>query len=175
MTSNLEIRDSTPDDIATIEALYPQGFPDEDLLPLVADLLADSSVTLSLIGAVQSSVIGHVIFTHCRVTEGGGNAALLGPLIVAPAWQRRGVDAAIVNAGLGRLRDLGVSQVFVLGDPAYYGRLGFRTESLVMPPYELPPEWAGAWQSLAVTETAQPLSGKLLLPPPWLRPELWAP
>ncbi len=175
MTSNLEIRDSTPDDIAAIEALYPQGFPDEDLLPLVGDLLADSSVTLSLVGARQSSVIGHVIFTRCRVIEGGGEAALLGPLIVAPAWQRRGVGAAIVHAGIARLRDLGVSQVFVLGNPAYYRRLGFRKESLVRPPYTLPPEWAGAWQSLTITEAARPLSGKLLLPRPWLRPELWAP
>jgi putative acetyltransferase len=175
MTVNLEIRESAPGDIVAIEALYPHEFPDEDLLPLVRDLLAESSATLSLVGTAESSLVGHVLFTKCRVAERSGQAALLGPLVVALAWQRRGIGSALVNAGIGRLKDTGVSQIFVLGDPAYYGRLGFRSESLVTPPYELPPEWNDAWQSRSLNVTATPLSGKLLLPRPWLQPALWTP
>lgn len=175
MTGNAEVRDSTPDDVAAIEALYPQGFPDEDLLPLVGDLLADASATLSLVGTIESSVIGHVMFTSCRVAESGVRAALLGPLVIAPAWQGRGIGTAMVNAGMDRLKDSGAVQVFVLGDPGFYGRLGFRTEQRVVPPYQLPPEWAGAWQSLRLAEAQAHLSGKLLLPRPWLRAALWTP
>lgn len=175
MTGKVEIRESAPDDIEAIEALYPRGFPEEDLLPVVRDLLAAPWATLSLVGTIESTIVGHVIFTDCRVAGRDDHAALLGPLVVEPAWQRRGIGAAIIRAGMSRAKDSGVSQIFVLGDPAYYGRFGFRPERLVAPPYELPPEWARAWQSLSLTASAKALSGKLLLPRPWLRPELWAP
>jgi putative acetyltransferase len=164
-----------PDDLAVIESLYPEAFPDEDLLPLLGELLRESSTTLSLVGKIDGLLVGHVIFTKCHVAESAGADALLGPLAIAPAWQRRGIGSTIVRAGLQRLEDAGVAQVYVLGDPAYYGRLGFKTEMRVTPPYELPPEWVGAWQSQTLTGAAKPRSGKLLLPRPWLQPALWTP
>ena len=39
MTEMLEIRDSVRADFGAIELLYPDAFPDEDLLPLVRNLL----------------------------------------------------------------------------------------------------------------------------------------
>jgi hypothetical protein len=41
MTEMLEIRDSVPADFGAIELLCPDAFPDEDLLPLVRDLLPE--------------------------------------------------------------------------------------------------------------------------------------
>ncbi|MGB0627212.1 MAG: hypothetical protein ACPGQ5_11645 [Alphaproteobacteria bacterium] len=41
MSANIEIRESDPADTAAIERLYPAAFPDEDLLPLLRNLLAD--------------------------------------------------------------------------------------------------------------------------------------
>lgn len=175
MTECIEIRESAPDDLAAIESLYPEAFPDEDLLPLVRELLRASSSRLSLLGTVDGLLVGHVIFTKCHVAESAGPDALLGPLAIAPAWQRRGIGSAVIRAGLRHLEDAGVTQVYVLGDPRYYGRLGFRTESRVTPPYELPPDWAGAWQSQSLVAAAKSRSGKLLLPRPWLQPALWAP
>lgn len=35
MTVELEIRESTQADVDLIKTLYPQAFPDEDLVPLV--------------------------------------------------------------------------------------------------------------------------------------------
>ena len=175
MTESIEIRESVPDDLVSLEALYPEAFPDEDLLPLVRELLGPSSTSLSLIATIDTSVVGHVLFTKCQVAESPGRDALLAPLAIAPAWQRRGIGSAIVRAGLQRLEEAGVSQVYVLGDPAYYGRLGFRTETRVTPPYRLPPEWVGAWQSLGLIDMAEPRSGRLVLPQPWLEPALWAP
>jgi len=175
MTASVEIRESTPADVAAIEVLVAQGFPDEDLLPLVRDLLRGSSVTLSLVGTNGPSLIGHVIFTHCRVAGSDDRVALLGPVVIAPDWRRRDIGTTIIRAGMGRLEEAGTSRVFVLGDPAYYGRLGFRRESLVAPPYRLPPEWIDAWQSLSLTGASTALPGDLVVPRPWLRQELWAP
>ena len=175
MSDELEIRESVQGDSGVIESLYPELFPDENLLPLVRDLLRDAAVTTSLVGEVDSRIVGHVIFTKCGVVGSDVNAALLGPLAVAPAWQGQGIGSAIVRAGLRRLEDMDVNLVFVLGDPAYYGRLGFRPESLVEPPFRLPAEWDAAWQSRSFGDTMAPRPGKLSVPRQWLHPALWAP
>ena len=54
MLDELEIRESVHTDVAAIESLYPQAFPDEDLLPLVRDLLQDKAIAVSLVGAVDT-------------------------------------------------------------------------------------------------------------------------
>jgi putative acetyltransferase len=171
----IEIRESVPGDLAAIEVLYPDAFPDEDLLPLVRELLQDASVAFSLVGIIGSSLVGHIVFTRCSVAGGSDKVALLGPLAVTPAWQRQGIGSAIVRAGLQRLENAGATHVYVLGDPAYYGRLGFVPEARVAPPYPLPPAWRGAWQSMSLRSAERSRQGKLCVPQPWLQPALWAP
>jgi len=175
MSTELEIRESIEADVSGIESLYPQAFPDEDLAPLVLDLLNDSGVAISLVGTVGSQIAGHAIFTKCSILESGIKAALLGPLAVAPAWQGQGIGTAMVRAGIGRLKEEGVNLVLVLGDPAYYSRFGFLPETLVQPPYPLPDEWQGAWQSLSPDGKQLSRSGKLAVPPQWRKRALWAP
>ncbi len=174
MERELEIRDSATQDRAAIAALYARAFPDEDLLPLVRDLLDDPGVTISLVAVVDSAIVGNVIFTTCHVDSIDTRAALLAPLAVDPASQRKGIGSALVQCGLQRLRDAGIGMVFVLGDPAYYGRFGFRQEASVGAPYPLPLDWADAWQSQRLTDAVAPLSGKLALPRYWLDPALWS-
>lgn len=175
MEKSIEIRESVPADLAAIERLYPQAFPNEDLLPLVRVLLQETPGVVSLVAVTDSQLAGHAMFTQCGVVGDRAKAALLGPLAVAPASQRQGLGSAMVRAGLRQLEDAGVSHVYVLGDPAYYGRLGFLPESRVVPPYPLPEEWCGAWQSKRLGGAATPGPGKLSLPRPWLQPTLWAP
>ena len=175
MADEVEVRESAPDDIAAIEALYPQAFPDEDLLPLVTRLLEIGPEVHSLVATEGASVIGHVIFTICGVAGHPEQTALLAPLGVAPARQGRGVGSALVRAGVTRMEAAGISCVYVLGDPNYYSRFGFEQESDVAPPYALPEEWRSAWQSLSVDLPKRPLRGPLSLPEPWLQPALWTP
>ena len=175
MTDDMEIRESVPDDIAALEELYPGAFPDEDLLPLLRDLLKESRNVLSLVGIADGALAGHVIFTTCGVAGRTDKVVLLGPLAVAPAWQRQGIGGALVRAGLQRVKADEAVRVFVLGDPAYYGRFGFQPDDRVAPPYPLPEAWRGAWQSLGLRGGDPPLSGELSVPRPWRQPALWAP
>ncbi len=167
------LRKSVPGDVVALEALYPEAFPDEDLVPLVQDLLPDVDNVLSLVATVDSQLVGHVMFTRCGVSD--ASAALLGPLAVSPAWQKQGIGSAIVRDGLRRMEEAGVDVVCVLGDPNYYQRFGFVPERSIAPPYPLPPEWNTAWQSLRTAASTMPLTGKLLLPQQWMNPSLWAP
>jgi len=175
MPEKREIRESNRDDSAAIESLYPEAFPDENLLPLVRSLLNDTVIAISLVATIDTRIAGNAIFTKCGVIGNNVDVALLGPLAVAPAWQRQGIGSALVRAGLKRLEEAGVNRVFVLGDPTYYGRFGFLPESLVEPPFSLPVEWEGAWQSINLGEANTRSPGKLSVPPQWLQPALWAP
>ncbi len=175
MIEEIEIRESLASDTVLIEKLYPDAFPDEDLVPLVRELLRVEPTVLSLVGIVGPALVGHVIFTTCSIAGRTDKVSLLGPLAVAPAWQRQGIGSSLVREGLQRLENAGVIQVYVLGDPAYYERICFESEAGVMPPYPLPEEWRGAWQSVNLHNAEQPLHGKLSVPQPWLQPALWAP
>ena len=175
MSGTPEIRESNSGDIDAIVSMYPLAFPDEDLVPVVRDLLADPQVALSLVATIDDQIVGHVVFTTCAVEGSSLKTSLLAPLAVAPSHQRQGVGSAIVNAGLKRLTDSGVDGVFVLGDPAYYSRLGFVPDSAIQPPYPLPAEWYSAWQSQFLGDASPPGTGKLAVPSQWLDPALWAP
>lgn len=171
----IETRPSCPEDMEFIERLYPAAFPEEDMLPLVSTLLAGEPEILSLVASIDGEPAGHILFTMCGVAGNPSGAALLAPLAVAPEWQRQGVGAALIREGLYRLEQASVGQVFVLGDPAYYGRSGFKAETAIAPPYPLPEEWRGAWQSVSLGGATPPDRGELLLPKEWMQPALWGP
>jgi putative acetyltransferase len=171
----IEIRQSRADDIPSIEKLYPAAFPEEDLLPLVRQLLTEDAGILSLVAEAGGLTVGHILFTLCGISGSEARAALLAPLAVAPEWQRKGIGSALIRDGLTRLERDGVAHVYVLGDPAYYGRSGFKPETGVAPPYPLPEEYRDAWQSLSLGSAPPPDQGKLKLPDVWMKPELWGP
>lgn len=175
MIEEVEIRESGPSNVAAIEQLYPDAFPDEDLLPLVRELLTEEPVVLSLVAHVDGVLAGHVMFTACGLAGRTDKDSLLGPLAVTPARHGRGIGSALVSAGLQLLENGGVLQVYVLGDPAYYARFGFEPEAGVAPPYPLSEEWRGAWQSLSLNNVQQRPRGTLSVPQPWRQPVLWAP
>jgi len=168
-----EIRQSTPGDWAAIERLYPDAFPDEDLLPLVGELLQEPSGVYSLVATVDGAIVGNIIFTICGV--GNSEVAMLAPLGIASAFQRQGIGSSLVQAGLEQMKNAGQARVCVLGDPAYYGRLGFTREDDIIPPYPVPDEWRDAWQSIGLSATNPPQIGNLRVPGPWQHPALWAP
>ncbi len=174
MIGELEIRESAPGDMAGIVELYVEAFPDEDLVPLVRGLLALGREVISLVGIRENAIAGHISFTLCRVEEAAEKVALLAPLAVAPGLQKQGVGSELVRAGFAHLERAGIGSIFVLGDPGYYSRFGFRAEDKVATPYPLPADWRGAWQSLKLRDAKAPLAGRLSVPKPWRNAALWA-
>lgn len=175
MKEQFNIRVSATSDLPAIAALYREAFAGQDLGQLIADLLAGRDDVLSLVCDENNVITGHVVFSTCSIDAMPARTALLGPLAVLPASQRRGTANALVREGLARLADDDVTHVFVLGDPAYYGRFGFKSDYDVAPPYPLDPEWRTAWQSHCLAEGTSQLSGQLTVPEPWQRSELWMP
>lgn len=176
MENEIEIRAARTSDLDSLLQLYPDAFPEEDLLSLVEDLhRSREDAVISLVAIAGHRLVGHIAFTLGGIDGGPANMALLAPLAVASAMQKQGIGKALVAEGLGRLKARSVARVLVLGDPRYYGRFGFETEKRIEPPYPLPAEWQDAWQSLILEETRPARGGALKLPAFWMRPALWAP
>ncbi len=175
MSKNIQIRASGSADLSAIENLYGLAFPDEDLIPLVRDLLVDRQDVVSLVAVSDSELVAHIAFTVCSLGTLPNGAALLAPLAVTQLLHGQGIGTQLVKAGLQKLEASQMAMVLVLGDPAYYGRFGFTQENDVLPPYELPEEWASAWQSIHLKEEDLAAGQKLLVPEPWLKKALWAP
>lgn len=168
------LRPGRADDFAALERLYPRAFPDEDLLPLLRDLLNGQAPVLSLVAEQGGQIVGHVAFTECGVEGQPGQVAMLAPLAVAPEVQRTGIGSALVREGLHRVTEQGAVRALVLGDPAYYGRFGFQAETGIAPPYTLPDEWVAAWQGLVLDPDSPALHGVLDVPQAWKCPGLWS-
>lgn len=166
----MDVYECDGSELPVLLGVYPRAFPDEELRPILTQLMGRDDVLNLCVG--EGAPIGHVAFSHGQVA--GQKVALLGPLAVDPDQQKSGLGTALVQAGLARLRDQGVVMVLVLGDPAYYGRFGFRADPHVTPPYPLPAEYAPAWQSLSLSDQPMPQGQLEQLPDPWMQPALWA-
>ena len=173
--NSLMIRETESQDIAQVLALYPQAFPEEEVKPVVSALLEKVQDIVSLAGFEGDVLVAHILFTICGTEERDRRGALLAPLGVIPSLQGQGIGTSLVRAGLEHLERMGIRQVFVLGDPAYYHRFGFSPEQQVLAPYPISEEWADAWQSMPLAVQEPLAAGRLLLPKPWMDPVLWGP
>jgi len=122
--------------------------------------LRDSAAWLPALSLVATTpageVIGHVLCTRAHV--GQAPVLALGPLTVRPDSQQRGVGSALMHAVLGAADALGEPLVALLGDPAYYGRFGFRLsgEYQITPP---DPGWRPYFQVRLLTGYRPELRG----------------
>ena len=127
MSEALSIRPERPDDAAAVRALLDAAFGGDTESKVVERLRADGDFVLSLVAENGEGIAGYAGFPRLvlRLDERNVPVAGLAPVGVSPLLQRRGIGSALIRDGLARLRDRAERLVFVLGDPAYYGRFGF--------------------------------------------------
>ena len=106
---------------------------------IVAALRRHAQLTVSLVATENGLVIGHVAVSPVTISSGAAGWYGLGPISVAPDRQGRGIGSRLVTEAVSELRRLGGRGCVVLGDPAYYGRFGFRTRPGLSLP-GVPPE-----------------------------------
>jgi predicted N-acetyltransferase YhbS len=89
---------------------------------------------LSFVARVSTLVVGSVRVSPIRI--GQRPALLLGPLTVDPAFRSKGIGRMLVEAAIAAARNSGHAVMLLVGDEAYYGRMGFqrlRPWSVAMP------------------------------------------
>ena len=132
---SLRLRVASSADAATIRMVHEEAFPatrdSGDGSPeahLVEELTAGGWGELSLLASIDERPVGHLLLSRLDVrTEAGQQVALaLAPVAVLPRFQRQGIGTALVRASLDVVRQKGWASVFVLGEPRFYERFGFR-------------------------------------------------
>lgn len=143
----LRIRPETTADTAAIEALTVAAFRDAPHTShteqhIVAALRRAGQLSVSLVAEDDAGggIVGHVAVSPVVLSDGSPHWFGLGPISVAPQWQSRGIGSGLMHAALEVLRARGATGCVLLGDPAWYGRFGFRAVAgLVLP--GVPPEY----------------------------------
>lgn len=133
------IRPEQPADVAAIHALTEAAFRQAEHSShteqfIVDALRARGELTVSLVAEQDGAVVGHVAVSPVAVSDGSAGWFGLGPISVLPARQGQGVGAALMQAAIDALRNQQAHGCVLLGEPAYYGRFGFRAEpGLILP------------------------------------------
>jgi predicted N-acetyltransferase YhbS len=126
----LQIRSETVADYAAITALNIRAFQQygPGLIPTYQRQRSSFDPALSLVAEEDGEIVGHVLFTPERMRLMGEDVriVILSPLAVAPSCQKRGIGAALIEAGHALAREKGYALSVLVGHPTYYPRFGYR-------------------------------------------------
>jgi putative acetyltransferase len=158
----MNIRLAQETDLDSILKVIETSFSDEEnkvILNLVQELSREvtSPSIKSLVAEVDNQVIGYVSFSPIFLKSDTNIIGyILAPLAVSPEHQKQGAGSNLINAGVEMLTKDGVGVLMVYGDPAYYGRFGFKEEigHSFMPPYTL--QYPFGWTGMMLNDTSIP-------------------
>jgi len=93
---------------------------------LVDELREAGDAVFSVVAVKDERVVGHAMFSKMKAPFA---AAALGPVAVMPELQRNGIGSQLIRYGLAQSEAAGGVGIFVLENPAYYRRFGFRADT----------------------------------------------
>lgn len=152
LNMHMTIRNEQSQDIEAISRLTEAAFRNEEYSShtehfIVNALRRTGQLSISLVAAEHDEILGHVAISPVSISSGVTGWYGLGPISVRPDRQGKGIGSALMWAALQQLRQQGAAGCVVLGDPAYYGRFGFKAHpGLELP--DVPPEY---FQALSFT------------------------
>ena len=176
----MNIRLAQETDLDSILKVIETAFSDEEskiIMTLSAELSNETnraSIT-SLVAEVDTQVIGYASYSPILLkTASSISGYILAPLAVSPEHQKQGVGSNLVNAGIDMLTEDDANVLLVYGDPAYYGRFGFKEEigHSFVPPYTL--QYPFGWTGMMLNDSLvpeQPLQFDCVAA--LSKPELW--
>jgi putative acetyltransferase len=160
MSDAFNIRSERPGDAVAVRTLLDAAFGGDVESKVVDRLRADGDFVLSLVAENREGIAGYAGFPRLvlRLDERNVPVVGLAPVGVVPPLQRKGIGSALIRDGFARLKDRAERLVFVLGDPAYYGRFGFTVmEGFVS-------RYAGPYFQALMLATDAPKAGRVSYP-----------
>jgi predicted N-acetyltransferase YhbS len=118
------------------EAFSDEGRDGHEEVDIVVETWAHAAPDgLDVVALDEGAVVGHVMAGRGRLGE--RETLGIAPLSVASSHQRKGIGSALMTELLRRVEAAGWPLIVLLGEPDYYGRLGFERATplgIVYPP-----------------------------------------
>lgn len=131
----MEIQIVSTENRASVYALLNRAFPGSEYEALLVKLLHDNGRPIhEWIGVHTGEVIAYIAFTNAY--RGSDICGLhLAPMAVAPDFQKQGIGSELLRFAI-RQDVIRHRTLFVLGEPAFYGRVGFEPCRLPICPFD---------------------------------------
>ena len=155
---SIVLRQETPADIPAIYHLTCAAFGRNAEAELVDRLRHAGDHALSLVAEENGNIVGHILFTPLQAPF---KALALAPISVASAHQKQGIGSRLIDHSHIWAREKGYDALFVLGDPAYYGRFGY--DVALAQGYDCP--YAGEYFMIKPLHSPLPTSGSIRFAP----------
>lgn len=155
---SIVLRQEVPADIPAIYNLTSTAFGRNAEAGLIDRLRDSGDHALSLVAEENRQVVGHVLFTPLQSPF---KALALAPIAVLPACRKQGIGSRLIRHGHEWAMEHGYDALFVLGDPAYYGRFGY--DVALAQGYDCP--YAGEYFMIKPLHSPLPTSGSIRFAP----------
>jgi putative acetyltransferase len=110
----------------TKRAFAPMPYAGGDEQDLIDKLRKAGALALSLVAERDGVVLGQISFSPAFAADGSPGWYALGPVSVEPTLKHQGIGSQLILAGYAWLLDKQAAGCVLVGNPAYYGRFGFR-------------------------------------------------
>lgn len=157
----IAIRAERSEDAPAVRRVHEIAFPTAAEADLVDRLRANGRAAISLVAQDGDGIVGHILFSPVTFDPPTAVVAFgLAPMAVLPDHVKHGVGRRLVQNGLAECHARGAALVLVLGEPDYYGRLGFERASR----HGLRNEFGAeeAFMAFMLEARAHPLPGSLV-------------
>ena len=124
------VRAEVPEDVRAIDVVNLSAFQGEAEARLVSAIRGSAEFIpdLSLVAELNGRIVGHLLLSKVKLQHGNGSKTVLalGPMSVVPSQSHRGIGSALIQAAIGRAKDMRYVAIIVAGQPDYYGRFAFQ-------------------------------------------------
>lgn len=128
----MNLRPETPADYPAVNTVHIRAFGGRLAEALIVALHRERALydaELSVVAELDGKIVGHALFSPqtIRLMDRDMLTVNLAPIGIDPAYQKRGVGAALMDEGHSIAQEKGYSLCFLLGHTDYYPRFGYRT------------------------------------------------
>lgn len=83
---------------------------------------------LEFVAEVDGKLIGHIMLSKqiLNLSKGNVNAVMVAPLCVDINYRNKQIGSELMNYALNQAKKLGYESAFLIGNPAYYAKFGFK-------------------------------------------------
>lgn len=137
MNKNIIIRNETQADYNIVEKITREAFYNlyvpggvEHYLVHIMREHSDFISELDFVIELDGQIIGNIMYTKAKLVDEKGiekNIITFGPVCIVPKYQRKGYGKLLIEYSFKRAIELGYDVIVILGSPANYVSLGFKS------------------------------------------------